>query len=133
MCIRDSYWGSPSLDPYAELRSVPPSEVLGGSVLVYQGRFAFPRALAVFHSARAAEAAEAGSLEEAVREARLAVSLSPESPMTHRSLARALAASDDPAGALAELRRALDLCGEKEPAFRRRLRRSLELEIARLE
>ena len=81
-------WGG---HEYAALAETPPLDVIGGSVLVFRGRFAVPLAAALSYMARADQQIGWGRYEAALQDARKGVELGPDDPRTHWEFANALA------------------------------------------
>lgn len=74
----------PPLDTHFEpLAKVEPVTLLGGGIKVYRGRFELPLAAALSHIGRGRQFLIAGSVDEALAEAREAVRLAPEHPRIH--------------------------------------------------
>lgn len=89
---------------YAQFLNVPPVAMIGGSMLVYRGRFEIPRAAALNLAARAAQFNRQKRFHEAISTAREAVAIAPEDPRLHVVLGATLAR----AGRLEEADRELD-------------------------
>jgi hypothetical protein len=78
-------------DEYLPVVQTKPIAQIGGSILVYQGRFEIPLAAALSHVGRALWLIQRNRFEESVVESQKAVELAPDDPRTHFSLALALA------------------------------------------
>jgi hypothetical protein len=81
-------WGG---QEYAPLAATPPVDVIGGSILVFRGRFDVPLAVALSYAGRADQFLISERYAEAVQYARRAVELGPTDPRTHWELAVAAA------------------------------------------
>jgi len=125
-------WGAPEFNPYQMFQRLEPVAVIGGSVLVYHGRFEISLAAAMGRVARAADLLSQHESRKAVAEARSAVRLAPDSPYTHRALARALAQAGEVDEAGVEYGKARALALVMHPEFHLQLLRSIDLEEARL-
>jgi hypothetical protein len=76
---------------YAALAEREPIDVIGGSILVFRGRFDVPLAAALSYAGRADQLLGWERFAEALRDARTAVELGPGDPRTHWELAAAAA------------------------------------------
>lgn len=115
-------------DEYVPIARTEPVAFIGGSTLVYRGRFEIPLAAAMSHAYRAGQFLRAGGIGEAVAEGRRAVELGGGDPRTHLALGLALARAGQSEGARQELETAVALAGGN-PVFRNaevRARQELE-------
>jgi 4-amino-4-deoxy-L-arabinose transferase-like glycosyltransferase len=78
-------------DEYLPIVQTKPIAQIGGSILVYQGRFEVPLAAALSHVGRAFWLIQRNRFEESVVESKKAVELAPDDARTHFPLALALA------------------------------------------
>jgi 4-amino-4-deoxy-L-arabinose transferase-like glycosyltransferase len=112
-------------------RGVEPIDIIGGSVFVYKGRFDVRLAAAVSHASRAQHRLDRNQPEEAVAEARQAVSLGPEDPRNHLALALALRSTGETDEARDELHKTIQVT-ESDPAAWRREKNRAEKELQKL-
>ena len=112
-------------------RGVEPIALIGGSVFVYKGRFDVPLAAAVSHASRAQQMLDRNQPEEALAEARQAVSLGPEDPRNHLAIALALKSAGSTDEARDELNKTIQLT-ESDPAAWRREKNRAEKELQKL-
>jgi 4-amino-4-deoxy-L-arabinose transferase-like glycosyltransferase len=77
-------WGG---QQYAPLVETQPVDVIGGSILVFRGRFEVPLASALSYASRADQLLGWQRYAEALQDARKAVDLGPNDPRTHWELA----------------------------------------------
>ncbi len=81
-------WGG---QQYAPLLQTQPVDIIGGSILVFRGRFEVPLASALSYASRAAQQLGWQRYGEALQDARRAVELGPNDPRPHSALAVAAA------------------------------------------
>jgi tetratricopeptide (TPR) repeat protein len=117
------------LNPMEPLRGVPPTAVIGGSLLVFEGRFDLPLLAAQTRDARSRVLLDEGRTQAALDEAEEAVRLAPQDPFVRRTLARVLLKAGDPDRAQKALEEARRLAETMSPLFHQRLLRSLEGEF----
>ena len=116
---------------FETFRGVKPIDLIGGSVFVYRGRFDVRLAAAVSHASRAQQGLDRNQPEEAVAEARQAVSLGPEDPRNHLTLALALRSIGNTDEARDELNKTIQVT-ESDPAAWRREKNRAEKELQKL-
>lgn len=102
---------------YAQFVNMRPEAMLGGSMLVFRGRFEIRVAAALNRAARAAQFSHQKRFEEAVRTAREAVAMAPEDPRPHVILGATLARAAQHAEARRELDTALRLAQADANAY----------------
>jgi 4-amino-4-deoxy-L-arabinose transferase-like glycosyltransferase len=73
-------WGPGSLNPYAQFRDGHAVEMIGHSILVYQGAFDVPMIAAESHLSQVATLLHMGQLDAAQKEVDAALAADPESP-----------------------------------------------------
>ncbi|HEV8593320.1 MAG TPA: glycosyltransferase family 39 protein [Pyrinomonadaceae bacterium] len=116
---------------FEAFRGIEPIDLIGGSVFVYKGRFDVPLVAAVSHSSRAQQMLDRNQPEEALAEARQAVSLGPEDPRNRLTLALALRSTGNTDEARDELNKTIQLT-ESDPAAWRREKNRGEKELQKL-
>jgi 4-amino-4-deoxy-L-arabinose transferase-like glycosyltransferase len=104
--------GGPEYSPIAESK---PVAILGGAVLVYQGRFDVPRAAAMSRVNRAFAFIRLNQLDEAKDNATEAINIYPADPRPHAALANVLVRQNMLTEAKAEFEKALELA-QSDPA-----------------
>jgi hypothetical protein len=119
-------FGPGDLNPFEPFKD--PVATIGGSLLVFRGRFDVPLLASLSHQERSQGLLEGHRVDEALAEARTASVLAPRNPFARRLLARVLAASGASKEAQDEYARALALAREGAE-FHPRLVRSLEEEV----
>ncbi|HKX83833.1 MAG TPA: tetratricopeptide repeat protein, partial [Pyrinomonadaceae bacterium] len=112
-------------------RGIEPVDVIGGSVLVYKGRFDVRLAAAASHASRAQQLLDRKQPEEAAAEARQAASLGPEDPRNTLALALALISTGATDEARDELNKTIQLA-EGDIATWRREKNRAEKELQKL-
>ncbi len=109
--------GPAELNPYGEFRVTRPLENLGGSILVFEGRFDLSLASALGHVNKSWELAYANKMDQAMAEARESVSLAPKLVQSHYTLAYLQAQAGHKADARLEYQTALSLARTIHPEF----------------
>jgi hypothetical protein len=104
-------------DEYMPLKSAEPEALIGGSMLVFRGRFEVPLVAAMSHVHRSGAFLRLGQVENAITEARVAVGLFKDDPRPHLALGVALARAKQTEEARAELSEAERLA-EGKAVFR---------------
>ena len=79
-------WGPGSLNPYRQFQTGQPAELIGHSILVYQGGFDVPLLAAESHVSQVPMLIRMGKPEAAVLEAEAAVAIDPQSPSIQAAL-----------------------------------------------
>lgn len=110
-------YGPPPLQPYASFNEVKPTALIDGGVFVFDGRFRMDAASAMARAEKARLALEAGRVDEALEDARAAVSLAPRSVPANAALGDALVAAGRPAEARAPYQAALDAARTIAPEY----------------
>ena len=123
-------FGPGPLNPYEQFKRLRPTAVIGRGVFVFDGRFELPLASALSRVQTAQNLLAAGQVEQALSEARSAVTLAPEAVQTRMTLGDALAASGRPEEARAEYEKALSLAKTIEPEFQARSVPDIERKLA---
>ncbi len=118
-------------DNYLPIAQSKPIAQIGGSVFVYQGRFAIPLASSLSYVTRSEELTRLQHFEEAAADARRAIEIAPETPRPHLALGIALARLGRTAAARGELETAIRLM-ESNPALYRDADRRGRQELERL-
>ncbi len=108
--------GTKVRNPYQSLMGREPEDLIDDGIFVYHGTFAFPDAVAYAPTQRSADALKANDTATAIREARAALSISPDNFDAQFQLAKSLAAEGDRAGAEAAFARTLSLTNNMEPS-----------------
>jgi tetratricopeptide (TPR) repeat protein len=123
---------SHGVDDYLPITKSEPIALIGGSVMVYRGRFEVPLAAALSYVGRALWLIRHERLEEAVIEGRKAVELAPDDARTHYPLAVALARAGQKYEARQEFGMVIELA-RANPATYRNLELRAWQEIAQLD
>jgi predicted negative regulator of RcsB-dependent stress response len=111
---------------------VHPADVIGGSILVFRGRFDFRLGSALSHVRVARELAAAGNFAQALAEARMAALVAPDSVEAHQTLGDLLVQERKPDEARREFASALS-CAQSLPSnFQKPLVASIERKLAGL-
>jgi 4-amino-4-deoxy-L-arabinose transferase-like glycosyltransferase len=121
-------YGPDDLNPFQPFANARPVASIGGSILVFKGRFSVDLLSSLGHQERSRALLDAGRIPEALTESRMGVFLAPENPFARRALARALLKAGMREEARVEFQAALALAREKGPEFHPRLLLSLEEE-----
>jgi hypothetical protein len=116
---------------FETFRGDAPIDLIGGSVFVFTGRFDVPLVAAVSHSSRAEQLLDRNQPEEALTEARQAVSLGPDDPRNHITLALVLKRIGNTQEARDELNKAIQVTESDAAAWRREKNRA-EKELEKL-
>ena len=88
---KNAIFGNPVFE-YEGIVKTKPVAILGGSILVYRGRFEIPLAAALTYRERGRQYRRLKRFDEAIADGRKAVELAPNDPRTHLFLGNALAA-----------------------------------------
>ena len=104
-------------EEYTPIAAGEPVTVIGGAILVYQGRFDVPLAASISHVHRSGAFLRLGDIENAVTEARIAINLFNDDPRPHLALGLALSRAKQVDEARRELSTAENL-SEGKPVFR---------------
>jgi len=120
--------GGPEYSPLAESK---PVAILGGAILVYQGRFEVPAAAAMSHVNRAYTFIRTNQLDEARDEAATAINIYPADPRPHAALANVLLRQNKLTEAQAEFEKTLELA-QSDPATFRNLTVGVRKQLAGL-
>ena len=79
-------WGPGKLNPYRQFQDGQPADMIGNSILVYNGDFDIPLAAAETHASQVPLLLRMHQVDAALHEARTAVTLDPQSPAIEASL-----------------------------------------------
>jgi hypothetical protein len=104
-------------DEHLPFTQSEPVAIIGGSILVYRGRFEVPRVAALSHMARARQLVEMNRFEEAVADGLKAIELMPDDPNPHYVLGLVLARSGRRNDARREFETAIRLASENPSKF----------------
>ena len=110
-------WGDGDANPYRQFQEGRPKEVLGGSVLVYEGTYDVPLLSAEAHASKAPMLLRRGQAAAALAEAQEAVALAPDSATVEAELGGTLLRLGRSAEAEAAFGRAVELAkaqGQRE-------------------
>ncbi|HEU4836457.1 MAG TPA: glycosyltransferase family 39 protein [Pyrinomonadaceae bacterium] len=110
-------FGPGSLDPYGQFKLLKPTAVIDHGVFVFDGKFDMSLAAAISKVQKAHNLAQSKQLDQALREARAAVELAPNSINTYLALGDILLAMGQPQQARASYEKALELAKTIEPEF----------------
>ena len=83
-------WGNGDLNPYRQFRDSPPADMIGNSVLVYQGDFDVPLLAGHSHASQVPMLMLMQKRDAALSEANAALALDPQSPMLEAVLGATL-------------------------------------------
>jgi 4-amino-4-deoxy-L-arabinose transferase-like glycosyltransferase len=111
------YWGPSELNPYEQFLKARPIANLGGSILVFQGRFDLRVASAWSHIDKAWDMRATTPPDAAIQEARAAVALAPRLVAAHYMLGFLLAQAKLPVEARQEYQTALKLSQTIYPEY----------------
>jgi 4-amino-4-deoxy-L-arabinose transferase-like glycosyltransferase len=109
--------GPLDLNAWSQFLHEAPAANIGGSMLVFRGRYHLPRIAAFCHASDAMRLLQAKQPEQATEEARTAVAMAPRDVGNHYALGEALLATKQNDGAKAEFQTALQLAQSTEPEF----------------
>lgn len=109
--------GPLALNPYSRFLHEAPAETIGGSMLVFRGRYHLPAIAGFCHGVEANRFLQAKQFEQAGQEARTAVSMAPGDVGNHMVLGDALLAMKQTDAAKAEFETALQLAQSVEPEW----------------
>ncbi len=112
-----TFWGPGELNPYEQFLKARPVENLGGSILVFDGRFDLSLASALSHAWKAGQLAERQELDQALAEARVAVALAPRSVSAHNAFGYTLTQAKQTAAARRAYQTALSLAQTVYPEY----------------
>jgi tetratricopeptide (TPR) repeat protein len=112
-----TYTGPDELNPYSQFQKMQPVANVGGSILVFQGRFEMREAHALSLANQALELQLSGHLPEALNEARQVVALQPSLPFSHYALGYYLALAKQNEEARLEYETALRLARTVHPEY----------------
>ena len=111
------YWGPGELNPYEPFRRVQPLDIIGGSILVFEGRFEVALASARSHINKTWALVRSKRLDQALTEARTAVAMAPRSVEGHYALGYVLAQKKRKTEARQEYQTALSLAQTVHPEY----------------
>ena len=113
--LSGQYWGPGELNPYEPFRRVQPLDTIGGSILVFEGRFDVALASAKSHINETWELIRTKRLDQALTEARTAVAIAPRDVQSHYALGYVLAQKKRKTEARQEYQTALSLARTVHP------------------
>jgi 4-amino-4-deoxy-L-arabinose transferase-like glycosyltransferase len=111
------YWGPAELNPYEQFLEAHPIANLGGSMLVFRGRFDLATASAWSHIDKAWDLSAGVPPEAAIAEARAAIALAPRLVAAHYTLGYLLSQAKQPTEARQEYQTALTLARTVYPDY----------------
>jgi hypothetical protein len=123
--------GPGALNPYEQFKQVSPTAIIENGILVYDGHFEVPLASALTHSERASELLGEGQPEQALTEARQAVSIAPDAVRPMIALGDVLATLGQRDEARVMYEQALTQARGVYPEFQWRQIEELEGKLAR--
>ncbi len=121
--------GSSVLNPYESFRSIKPVASIQNGIFGFEGTFPVPLASAFGHVERASHFLKDKNPDDAVREARIAVQIAPQSLQPNMMLADALAAQHNPQEALHSYQTASSIIDTMEPDARKEWHEILQKKI----
>jgi hypothetical protein len=111
------YWGPGDLNPYEQFLHRRPDDLIANSILVFHGQFELPLLAALSHANHAQQLAGRHEWDQALTEARLAISLAPQSAEVHAVLGNILLAMGRTEEARRSFQDALSLAETDHPQF----------------
>jgi len=81
--VSGTYWRSEWANPYLPFQRTPPSALIGGSILVYDGKVDVSQISALTHENLATRLLKMGKNDEALAEAESAIEIAPNRPLAH--------------------------------------------------
>jgi len=127
-----SFNGPLDLNPYSQFLRVPPVANIGGSMLVFRGRYQLPAVAAFCHAVEAMRLLEAKQSEQAGQEARTAVAMAPTDVGSHIVLGDVLLSLKQNDAAKTEFERALQLAQSIDPDYQGQFIPAIKKRLARL-
>ncbi len=124
--------GPLALNPFSQFLHLTPSANIGGSMLVFRGRYHLPAIAAFCHAAEAMRLLEAKQAEQATEEARTAVAMAPTDVGNHVVLGDALLAMKQNDAAKAEFETALHLAQSIEPDYQSQMLPAINKRLKRV-
>jgi hypothetical protein len=100
-------WGAGDANPYERFQLGTPDDIIGRTMLVYQGTYTLPLAAAASHASQISTMVRGGKAEEAVTKAQTAVNLAPDSAEMQARLGDALLSAHRPSEAEEAFREAM--------------------------
>jgi 4-amino-4-deoxy-L-arabinose transferase-like glycosyltransferase len=104
--VSGTYWRSEWGNPYLPFQQVPPSALIAGSILVYDGKVDISQVSALTHENLATRLLKAGKTDEALAEAEAAIAAAPNRPLSHGTRSLILSAMGRRIEASGELEKA---------------------------
>jgi hypothetical protein len=127
-----SFNGPLDLNPYSRFLHEAPAAYIGGSMLVFHGRYQLPAVAAFCHTIEASRLLRAQQPEQASQEARTAVAMAPTDVGSHLVLGDALLKLKENDAAKAEFETALHLAQSIEPDYQSQIVPAINGRIAHL-
>jgi hypothetical protein len=124
--------GPPELNPYSRFLHETPAANIGGSMLVFRGRYQLPAIAAFCHVIEAGHLLEAKQPEQADAEARAAVAMAPADAGSHLMLGDALVKLKQSDAAKAEFETALRLAQSMDADYQAPLIAGIQRRLDRL-
>jgi hypothetical protein len=124
------YWGLAPLNPYSRFLETPPSDNIGGSILVYEGDVDLRAPSAFGHMYKAWDYIHAQQQEPAIQEALKAGELAPDHPGPPFILGYILAIAHRPEAARVQFEAALKLAEAAHPEYQDLWIRATKAQIA---
>ena len=104
--VSGTYWRSEWGNPYLPFQRTPPSALIAGSILVYDGKVDVSQVSALTHENLANRLLKMGKNDEALAEAQAAIEVAPNRPLAHGTRSMILSAMGRGIEASAELEKA---------------------------
>jgi hypothetical protein len=100
--VRRTYWPSDWVNPYWQFLRTPPTDLVAGSILVYDGKVDMSEVSALTHEQLAMKLMDDKKLDQALVEATTAIDIAPNRPLAHAVRGKILVAMGRKAEALEE-------------------------------
>ncbi len=130
--LSGQYWGPGELNPYEPFRRAQPLDTIGGSILVFEGRFDVALASARSRINKTWELVRSKRLDQALTEARTAVAMAPRNVQSHYALGYVLAQKKRKMEARLEYQTALSLAQTIHPEYQAGWAQCLQKELNEL-
>ena len=130
--LSGQYWGPGELNPYEPFRRAQPLDTIGGSILVFEGRFDVALASARSRINKTWELVRSKRLDQALAEARTAVAMAPRNVQSHYVLGYVLAQKKRKTEARLEYQTALSLAQTIHPEYQAGWVQCLQKELSEL-
>lgn len=90
--VSGTYWRSDWANPYLPFQHTPPTALIAGAILVYNGKVDVSQVSALTHENLASRLLKMGKKEEALAEAETAIQIAPNRPLAHGTRSMILSA-----------------------------------------